>query len=69
MEIRLARTVELKVGIFTKVSLFFTLIITMVICAQLKLALSRFKGGWMIRNFLECMLQMHKLHKLQLLEL
>lgn len=62
MEIRLARTVELKVRVFTKVLLFFTLIITMVVCAQLKLALSRrclvfwFKGGWMIRNFLECML-------------
>lgn len=62
MEIRLAKTVELKVRVFTKVSLFFTLIITMVVCAQLKLALSRrclafwFKGGWMIRNFLECML-------------
>lgn len=63
MEIRLAKTVELKVRVFTKVSLFFfTLIITMVVRAQLKLALSRrclvfwFKGGWMIRNFLECML-------------
>lgn len=62
MEIRLAKTVELKVRVFTKVSLFFTLIITMVVRAQLKLALSRrclvfwFKGGWMIKNFLECML-------------
>lgn len=62
MEIRLAKTVEVKVRVFTKVSLFFTLIITMVVRAQLKLALSRlclvfwFKGGWMIRNFLECML-------------
>lgn len=62
MEIRLAKTVELKVRVFTKVSLFFTLIITMVVRAQLKLALSRrclvfwFKEGWMIRNFLECML-------------
>lgn len=62
MEIRLAKTVELKVRVFTKVSLFFTLIITMVVRAQLKLALSRrclvfwFKGGWMIMNFLECML-------------
>lgn len=34
MEIRLAKTVELKVRVFTKVSLFFTLIITMVVRAQ-----------------------------------